>query len=388
MIYRPPTLDADDHAVLGLIERQRERLRVYTSQSPRRWIGSLRRTTFARAIRGSNSIEGYLASMDEALAAVDDDPPMDERTETWLAIKGYRDAMTYIMQAAQDPFFEFGKQFLKSLHFMMLGHDMSKSPGQWRPGSVFVISAQTGETVYEAPPSEMVDDLMRDLVADLAAKDGVPSLVKAAMAHLNLTMMHPFRGGNGRMARALQTLVLARGGALHPVFASIEEWLGRNTQAYYDVLAATGEGRWSPDRETGPWVRFCMRAHYQQAATLLRRNEEYERLFDLIQGLVTDRGLHDRVALPLFDAALGLSLTNLRYRTETQLTDAVASRDLKKLSDQGLLTAIGEKRGRTYAAGRVLRALRDSVRTRWAQADPYEVVRQRQTVSEPRLPGM
>lgn len=62
------------------------------------------------------------------------------------------------------------------------------------------------------------------------------------MAHLNLVMIHPFRDGNGRMARALQTLVLALDEVLEPTFSSIEEWLGSNTADYYLVLAATGRG--------------------------------------------------------------------------------------------------------------------------------------------------
>jgi hypothetical protein len=57
------------------------------------------------------------------------------------------------------------------------------------------------------------------------------------------------------MARCLQTFVLATDGTLSPGFASIEEYLGRNTLAYYDVLAEVGQRSWSPHREAGPWVR-------------------------------------------------------------------------------------------------------------------------------------
>ena len=52
------------------------------------------------------------------------------------------------------------------------------------------------------------------------------------MAHLNLAMIHPFSDGNGRLARCLQTLLLAREQIVSPVFSSIEEYLGQNTQAY------------------------------------------------------------------------------------------------------------------------------------------------------------
>ncbi len=46
--------------------------------------------------------------------------------------------------------------------------------------------------------------------------DAHPAMIRAAMAHLNLVMVHPFKDGNGRMARALQTLVLARERILAP----------------------------------------------------------------------------------------------------------------------------------------------------------------------------
>lgn len=387
MIFRPPPLTEADHAVVALLDGQRQRLRAFTDHAPRRWLGSLRRTTFARAIQGSNSIEGYHATLDQAVEAVEGEPTLDERTETWLAITGYRNALTYILQAAQDPFFEFSRQFLKSLHFMMLGHDMAKSPGRWRPGPVSVIREPGGDEVHVAPDAAMVDDLIRDLVATLREPGGEPLQVRAAMAHLNLTMIHPFRDGNGRMARALQTLVLAQDGLLHPVFASIEEWLGRNTDAYYAILAETGQGRWNPQRDTLPWVRFCLRAHHQQAETLIRRNEEYEALYRAVESRVAGlRGIPDRALLPLFDAALGLRLTNQRYRKDAEVSELSASRDLKRLVDAGLIEAHGEKRGRYYRAAESLRGLRRGRQDRATLADPYALVAA--SAAGPRLPGL
>ena len=157
--------------------------------------------------------------MDEVLAVVEGEGATDEKTETYRAISGYREAMTYIGQAAKDPFFEFSKQFLKSVHFMMIGYDLSKYPGQWRPGSIFIVDQRTGKTVYEGPDVEVVDELIEELVAYLKAEVKEPAIIKAAMAHLNLAMIHPFKDGNGRAARALQTLVIALGGELHPVFS-------------------------------------------------------------------------------------------------------------------------------------------------------------------------
>ncbi|MEM9122396.1 MAG: Fic family protein [Pseudomonadota bacterium] len=387
MIYREPQLTARDQAVLDLIGLQRSKLKHYTEASPRRWIGSLRRTGLARAIRGSNSIEGYLATLDQAVDAVDAEPPFDERTETWAAISGYRNALTCIMQAAGDPYFEFSKQFLKSLHFMMIGHDMSKRPGQWRLGTIFVADSHTEEMIYEGPDIDDVDRLMGELVATLGESTDTPALVKAAMAHLNLAMIHPFKDGNGRMARALQTLVLAREGLLHPVFSSIEEWLGRHTEDYYKVLRSMSNGTWAPDTDTRPWIEFCLKAHYQQALIFIRRNEEYSALFEQIEELLRAEALPDRAVLPLLDAATGLRLTNARYQREADVSMHIATRDLKTLSGAGLLIAHGEKRGRYYMPSDTLAALRQKVRANKPVHDPYELV-DKGVDGEPRLPGL
>lgn len=376
MIYKTPMLNERDNAVLALIAVQREQLKLYVQMTPKRWHGSLRRMTMARAIQGSNTIEGYDASLDQALAIVDDDEPLEERTETSLALKGYRDALTYICQAATDPYFEFSKQFLKSLHFMMLSYDMRAHPGQWRRGFVRVARTEDGETVYEAPDVELVDSLIEELVKFLKEDNGQNSLIRGAMAHLNLTMIHPFKDGNGRMARALQTLVIALDGMLHPVFSSIEEWLGRgqNTIAYYQVLAETGQGQWNPERSAHNWIRFCLKAHYQQAATLIRRDEEYSTVFEHVERLMLENGLHERMSLPLFDATLGYALTNARYRSHAEVSELVASRDLKKLCDVGLFVPKGERRGRTYSASDQLVQIRNASRLRRKLVDPYSLV--------------
>jgi Fic family protein len=376
MIFQSPKLEDIDFAVLELIDAQRDRLKIFTQNTPRRWLGSLRRTTFAKAIRASNSIEGIHASLENVIAAVEADDPDTIGKETWAAITGYRNAMTYVMQAASDPDFEFSKQFIKSLQFMMTSHDMSKNPGQWRPGSVFVVNEATGQKVYEGPEPGLVDGLITELVDYLKPSPDEPAMVRAAMAHLNLTMIHPFKDGNGRVARALQTFVLAQEGVLAPVFSSIEEWLGRVTQDYYAVLADVGQGMWNPQNDALPWIRFCLTAHFHQAATLLRRNEEYEELFDGIEKILKRHSLPERCALPMFDAAQGYRITNAWYRRDADVNELTATRDMKKLTELTLFEAQGEKRGRVYRAGKELSELRQSVRRDTeTHVDPYEMLK-------------
>jgi Fic family protein len=189
MIFSTPQLGSQEQEVLGMIQEQRQMLRHYVNSNPHRWTGFLRRNTFARAIQGSNSIEGYHATYDDAVAVIENEEPMDADRETWLAITGYRNAMTYIVRLAEDPYFEFHAQLLRSLHFMMISFDLSKLPGQWRPGYIAVVKQDTGETVYEGPDATLVPALIDELIQKRREDSDAPTIVKAAMAHLNLTMI-------------------------------------------------------------------------------------------------------------------------------------------------------------------------------------------------------
>jgi Fic family protein len=359
MIFCANSLDAREIEVLAEIDRHRHNLR-YAISEPRRWSGLLRRTTFARAVQGSNSIEGYNVSLDDAVAAVAGEEALDPNQEAWLAVTGYRDAMTFVLQKVDDPYFTLSAEVLKALHFMMMKHDLARNPGRWRSGPIQVIDERTGDQVYEGPPAESVPGMMGELIASLARGDeaSVHVIVQAAMAHLNLVMIHPFSDGNGRMGRCLQTLVLAKSGVISPTFSSIEEYLGRNTQAYYDILAEVGQGRWNPARDARPWIRFCLTAHYRQVMTLLRRTREIQRIWDELENLIHRLALPERTLEVLTDAAMGLQVRNNTYRSIAGIAANLASRDLKALVDLGLLASHGEKRGRYYRGTERLQAIR------------------------------
>jgi Fic family protein len=378
MLFETPDLVDAELEVLGQIDDLKQSLALRTHE-PRRWVGPIRRQMFARAIRGSNTIEGYTATVDDVAAILDREDPLDASQGTQFALEGYRDAMTYIIQIAQDTHFEYSTQLLKSLHFMMTGFDLDKSPGRWRPGVVYVRNDQTGEIVYEGAPAEDVPSLMDELAAGLNDSPVVDGIVEAAMMHLNLVMVHPFRDGNGRMARALQSLVLARDGVLSPVFMSIEEYLGRNTEDYYRVLAEVGDGSWNPARDARPWIRFNLTAHLRQASIMSRRIDEAERLWDGLEHLVAKSGVPERSIHALYDAAMGWRVRRSMYQSVLEhaheaISDQAATRDLKALVDAGLLVPRGEKRGRFYVGGASLMELREQalrIRSPKDESDPF-----------------
>jgi Fic family protein len=368
MLFETPKLNEYERKVVDDIHTARDSLKYAITSLPQ-WSGLLRRTTFARAIRGSNSIEGINVTVEDAIAAVDGEEPIDAQSEVWAAIMGYRGAMTYVLQLSNDPHFSFNEGFIRSLHYMMLSYDLSKHPGKWRPGPIYVRDERSGQRVYEGPDAELIPPLIAELVHRLN-KESASEIVRAAMAHLNLVMVHPFSDGNGRMARCLQTLVMAREGIVEPWFCSIEEYLGRNTQAYYDVLAHVGQGVWSPRNNARPWLHFCLTAHYRQAKTLLRRSKEMRRIWDELEQEIKRRGLPERVQFALSDATLGYRVRNATYRSAADISDNLASRDLKVLVDEGLLIPTGEKSGRVYLGSNVLKVIREKSREPRIADDP------------------
>ena len=100
-LFHPSDLDERESEVLDRIEELKRQFAL--GFGPNRWDGLLRRNAFAKAVQASNSIEGYEISTDDAVAAVEGEEPIDEKTENWLANVGYCRAMTMVLQKAGAP---------------------------------------------------------------------------------------------------------------------------------------------------------------------------------------------------------------------------------------------------------------------------------------------
>jgi len=372
MLLDAPILSPAELQVLDQIDDLRRKLRFALSP-PTRWKGLIRRATLAKAIRGSNTVEGRTITFDDALALTAGDEPFEADEGATAAMVGYQRAMTYVLRLSVDPVFRYSSDLLRSLHYMMLEHDLEKSPGQWRTGDFFVRDESGNGIVHYGPDPDEVPGLMDELVSRLNTNHpSAHSIVCAAMAHLNLVLIHPYSDGNARMARALQTLVLARSGVLEPVFSSIEEYLGRNTLEYGAVLASVRGDRWDPHRDASGWIRFCLTAHYRQATTLLRRIERARAVWDRAEQEVSRRKLPERTILALVDATLGYRVRNATYRSAAEISDHLASLDLKALVGAGLLVPHGERRGRFYLAADCLKSIRVATRPKKPVEDPFE----------------
>ena len=371
MLFTYPSLDDEERRVEEATARIRDELDLFVVTEPNRWTGFLARMTRARALVASNSVEGINVSDDDAIAAIDHEDPTNTDRETWLAVVGYREAMDYILQRRRRLPFRITEDVLLAVHFMICQSDWKANPGQYRPGWIGVRNAKSGELVHEGVDRDLLEPLIQELLAYVNDGQTKSVFLRAAMTHLNLAILHPFSDGNGRTARCIQTAVLASAGIVAPIFSSIEEHIGHNQQEYYNVLAEVGGGGWNPERNAKPWIRFCLKGHYLQAQTHLRRTRELARVYADLADLAKVRRFPERTAMALIQAAFGTKLRNSSYRVSADISNHLASRDLKGLVDAELLIPEGEKRGRYYMAAPVLTEIRQRARLPKGIADPF-----------------
>jgi len=120
--------------------------------------------------------------------------------------------------------------------------------GAWRDNlpndPMQVVSGAMGKKKvhYEAPPSELLDDEMEKLLSWLNSTENIDPLMKAAIAHLWFITIHPFDDGNGRIARAIADMLLARADGTAKRFYSMSTQIRKERNAYYDVLEQTQKG--------------------------------------------------------------------------------------------------------------------------------------------------
>src|ERR1035441_4539320 len=299
MIFRTPPINKARSRQLIELDALRKRLGDQVAGAGP-WLGSLRRQWRASSAESSIEIEGFHVPAEEALAVASGNEPPDPEDEDRMALSCYARARDHVGVMSDDPTFRWVERVVLDLHFDACYFQKDKESGQYRQGAVEVTSPGGGPPAYVGPPSEKVPKLMAEVIGWLDHGDvDTHVVVRAAMAHLHLVSVHPFRDGNGRISRIAQSLVLAREGLLAPEFVSIEEYLGRNTDAYYATLQKVQGGSYQPGRDAAPWVQFCVQAHLEQARRRLEQLAEAGRRWSFLEALVERRNWPDRLVIAL-----------------------------------------------------------------------------------------
>lgn len=315
-----------------------------------RWLGGLRRRWRAASAESSIEIEGFRVPEDERVAVAAGETVPDPSDDDRLALSCYGRAMDHVGVMSGDPVFRWVDRVILDLHFDACYFQKDKDPGQYRRAGIEVTSPHGGPSAYVGPPHKDVPKLMGEVVRWLERGDRDAHVaVRAAMAHLHVVSVHPFRDGNGRISRIVQSLVLAREGLLAPEFVSIEECLGRNTEAYYAALQKVQGGSYQPDRDALPWVEFCVRAHIEQASRRLEQLAEAGARWAALEELVEQRGWPDRLVIALEQSLFG-GVDRAAYTREAGVAAPTASIDLRRLVDAGLVEQQGRGRSTRYIA--------------------------------------
>lgn len=353
MLYETPPITPNLEGRLAELDELRRQLGQRVDQGGL-WLGTLRRLVQATSIESSTSIEGFHVPTEVAVAIVSGGQSPSPDDENRLAVACYARAMEHVGVMAGDPGFHWNDRVILDLHFDACYFQQDKSPGRWRTGPIGVTGGD-GRFLYQAPDAEQVPSLMAEVVEWLEhAEVDAHVVVRAAMAHLHLVSVHPFRDGNGRISRITQSLVLAREGLLAPEFASIEEYLGAHTPDYYRILQEVQGGSYQPDRDASPWIDFCIEAHLAQARRRLEQIEHAASRWAHLEQLVEERGWPDRLVIALEQALIG-GTDRTRYSAEADISAASATNDLRRLLDAGLITQLGRGRNTRYQASAALR---------------------------------
>jgi Fic family protein len=214
--------------------------------------------------------------------------------------------------------------------------------GGWRndaAGAMQVVSGPLGRqrVHFEAPPADRLGTETEHFLAWANSTSGEPPLIKAALAHLWFVTLHPFEDGNGRIARAVGDLFLARADGSPQRFYSVSAQILRERKAYYDILERTQKA----SMDVTEWLAWFL-------ATLHRAVEQAHQSLDIVLiktrfwqrlSLVSAAQLNERqvkLVNRLLDGFEG-NLTSSKWARLAKCSSDTALRDITDLLARGIL---------------------------------------------------
>jgi Fic family protein len=211
--------------------------------------------------------------------------------------------------------------------------------GAWRDasaGPMQVVSGDYGreQVHYEAPVAERLDDEMTAFLAWYNAEDKIDPVIKAALAHLWFVTIHPFEDGNGRIARAIADMSLARSEASPRRFYSMSAQIRVERKDYYDMLETTQKGR----LDVTAWIAWflgCLGRAFNGAETILAAVLAKAEFWKVHAGARLNERQRDMLNR-LLDGFEG-KLTSGKWALVEKCSPDTALRDIADLVERGIL---------------------------------------------------
>lgn len=211
--------------------------------------------------------------------------------------------------------------------------------GAWRndtSGPMQVISGPVGRERmhYEAPKGARVAEDMGAFLAWLDGEDGLDPVLKAGVAHLWFVTIHPFDDGNGRIARAIADMQLARSEQNAQRFYSMSAQIRQERNAYYEILERTQKG----DLDITEWLTWflaCLSRAFDGAEAILAGVLKKARFWEQYAGAqLNDR---QRDMLNRLLDGFEVKLTSSKWAKIEKCSPDTALRDITDLLERGVL---------------------------------------------------
>ena len=308
----------------------------------------------------SSEIEGTQSSLSDLLAFELGNTPgalVDDVTE----VSNYVAALSHGLRRMRDDDFPLSNRLLRELHRLLLqsGRRSEKRPGAFRRSQNWIGGRRPGVALYVPPPYDQVEPCMGDLERFIhATDDGLPSLIRAGLAHAQFESIHPFLDGNGRVGRMLIAFILVQSGALSEPILYLSLYLKQFRSTYYDLLnQLRDDGDWEA------WLQFFLEGvrltaqHGVETAQRLTRLFEEDRQRIAVSGRRANsaiRAHHEFMQRPL--------LTISAVRDATSLSFSAADAAVQHLEGLGIVEEItGRRRDRRYVYSDYLNTLNEEL---------------------------
>ena len=211
--------------------------------------------------------------------------------------------------------------------------------GTWRKdknGPMQVVSGPIGKerVHYQAPPAARLRGEMKRFLDWFEKENSTDPVLKAGVAHLWFVTIHPFEDGNGRIARDIADMLLARSEQSPQRFYSMSAQIRQERKTYYEILEATQKGNLDITRWL-EWFLACLDRAFDHSETILAAVLNKARFWDRFAGTEFNerqRSMIDRL-LNHFEG----KLTSSKWATLEKCSQDTALRDIEDLIRTGVL---------------------------------------------------
>jgi Fic family protein len=295
----------------------------------------------------SSQIEGTQSSISELLLYENDEAPgvpIDDVRE----VSRYVAALEHGLARLRGGF-PLSSRLIREVHGVLLadGRGSEKTPGEFRRSQNWLGGTRPGNALYVPPPPEEIAACMSALERFLHDQPvRTPTLIKAALVHVQFETIHPFLDGNGRVGRLLITLLLCAEGALSEPLLYLSLYLKQHRQQYYELLQRVRlEGDWEE------WLRFFLTGVIETAGQATGTARRILELFERDRQRITTLGRTSASLLRLHDYLRRTPLTSpARVAEALGITAPTVAAALARLTSAGMLREISGRRwGRLYA---------------------------------------